>query len=264
MTSTSLKQSLRALIQPPGTLTGERLPRNLLRPISRLLWELTRPGRVWDLAPRPNELKSPRQYYKGVRLWRTLKRDRLTMLSCRRGRTLHRLAAEIESSGTPGILVDCGVWNGGSTVLLSTGAPSRPIWAFDSFEEVGDVLRPLYALASGRGASSGSEAKLREAVARFADPGRLQVVTGWFSDTFHRVAPQISDVALIHCDTESYSSVLSVLETFYPKLSMGGYTVINTYGHWESARRATDDFRRTHRVSSPLVTVNQAVYWRRT
>jgi hypothetical protein len=243
-------------------VAGERFPRKLLRPMSRLLWELTRPGRVWDLAPRPNELKSPRRYYKGARLWQKLKRDRLTMLGCRRGRTLHRLAAEIEGNGTPGILVDCGVWNGGSTVLLSAGAPSRTIWAFDSFDEVDDELRPLYAAAGG-GEDRGSEEKLHEAVARFADSGRLRIARGWFSDTLPRVASQIGDVALIHSDTESYTSVLSVLETFYPKLSMGGYTVINTYSHWESARRATDDFRRTHRISSPLVTVGQAVYWRR-
>jgi hypothetical protein len=41
------------------------------------------------------------------------------MLGPRRGRTLHRLAREVDRAGVPGALVDCGVWNGGSTILMA-------------------------------------------------------------------------------------------------------------------------------------------------
>jgi len=173
---------------------------------------------------------------------------------------LHRLAAEIETRGVPGVLLDCGVWNGGSTVLLSAGAPSRLIWAFDSFETVDDLLEPLYGAAGG--SPTDSEAKLWEAFSCFADPERLRVARGWFSESFSRVESEIPEVALISCATESYAPVLSVLDTFYRKLNVGGYAVINT--SWPSARRAVDDFRSARGITSPLRSVGHAaVYWRR-
>src|SRR5437870_2241202 len=62
----------------------------------------------------PREWSHPAVYAEGVRLWRDLYRQEYTMVSCRRGRALHRLAADVERHGVPGDLVDCGVWNGGS------------------------------------------------------------------------------------------------------------------------------------------------------
>ena len=186
------------------------------------------------------------------------------MLSSRRGRALHRLAATVERDRVPGALVDCGAWNGGSTVLLAAGAPSRDVWAFDSFEGLPEPGPLDGALSVGRGATlRGSEERLRAAVARYADRARLHVAKGWFADTFPVHAGRIDAVAVLHVDGDWYESVELTLETFHAKVPAGGFVVVDDYGHWEGARRATDEFRRAHGITAPLVKIDYTGrYWR--
>ena len=188
------------------------------------------------------------------------------MLTRRRGRALYRLAAEVVERGVPGALVDCGVWNGGSTALLSAGAPGRQVWAFDSFAGLPQPgPKDEESETAGRaGDLSTSEQRLREAFARFGHPERLRVRKGWFEETFPRAREEVGPVALVHCDGDWYDSIRLTLETFYPKLSPGGFVVVDDYGHFAGARRATDDFRSERRISAPLVAVDgPAVYWRK-
>jgi O-methyltransferase len=167
------------------------------------------------------------------------------MLGSRRGRTLHRLAVSVERERVPGALVDCGVWNGGSTILMALGAEQRDLWAFDSFSGL-----PTPSEADGEdsfqyaGDCVGSEARLREGVARYADAQRLHVRAGWFEQTFPESAADVGAIAVLHCDGDWYESVRLTLETFYPLVSAGGYVVIDDYGTWPGAKRATDEYRR--------------------
>jgi hypothetical protein len=49
-------------------------------------------------------------------------------------RALYEPARGVDASGVKAGLVDCGVFDGGSTVPLAAGAPRRTVWSFDSFE----------------------------------------------------------------------------------------------------------------------------------
>ena len=240
---------------------GDRLSRrDVLRRIrARPEWLLH------DLPPSAEELRDPVAFWRGLRLWYRLRQGSYTMLGCRRGRYLYRMAATVERRGVPGDLVDCGVWNGGSSVLLSRGAPSRRIWAFDSFEGLPEpTWRDGESSAGYAGACEGSAERVRDAFARFAEPARLRIVKGWFADTFPQTASEIDQVAVLHADGDWYDSVLLTLRTFHPKVVSGGYVVVDDYGHWEGARRATEEFRDEAGVSEALVSIDgNAAYWRR-
>jgi hypothetical protein len=223
------------------------------------------PLTAWDLAPRRIDLERPRLYREGMALHRTLYRGGYTMTSSRRGRSLYRLAADVDRRGVPGAVVDCGVWNGGSTALLSAGAPGREVWAFDSFEGL-PPPGPLDGEESTEwsGKLQGSEARVREAVARHGRASRLVVRKGWFEDTLPEAVDQIGPIAVLHCDGDWYASVRLTLEAFYPKVSSGGYIVIDDYGHWPGASRAADEFRRDRGDEAPLVKVDYTGrYWRK-
>lgn len=201
--------------------------------------------RAWDAAPRPAELPRLGTYRRGRAAHRRLYHGGYTMLGSRRGRTLHRLAERVDRDGVPGAFVDCGVWNGGSTILMALGAGDRELWAFDSFEglptptEVDGELSFEYI-----GACLGSEDRLREGIARYADADRLNIRAGWFQDTLAEAASEVGQVALLHCDGDWYESVRLTLDVFYPLVSAGGYVVIDDYGAWPGARHATDEYRR--------------------
>ena len=217
-----------------------------------------------DLPPARDELAHPLDYWKGMRLWYRLRQEGYTMLGCRRGRYLHRLAAEADRDGVPGVLLDCGVWNGGSTVLLSTGAPLRTVWAFDSFEGLPEPGELDGEDSTGwAGACLGSEARVREAFETYADPTRLRVVKGWFADTYPGARADVGQVAVLHADGDWYQSVLLTLGTFCPSVAPGGFVIVDDYGLWRGARQATDEYRKDAGIDAPLRPIDgNAVYWR--
>jgi O-methyltransferase len=229
-----------------------------LSALNRVAWH-------WDRLPRPSELRDLDRYRRGHRLHRELFEGGWTMLGPRRGRMLHRLASEVDSAGVPGALVDCGVWNGGSTILMAAGAPQREVWAFDSFAGLPEPNELDGRESEGLGgALVGSEESLRQGFERFADPARLHVRAGWFEETLAAAAHEIGSVAILHCDGDWFESVLLTLEVMYPLVSVGGFIVIDDYGTFPGARRATDEYRLRVHETAPLRRIDQTGrYWRK-
>jgi len=239
-----------------GDVGREHRWRSVIAPLERF-----RVDTLPHAAPRPLELLRPDLFLAGERLRRKLRTADLTVVTPRRARTLYRLACSVERSNIPGAIVDCGVRNGGSTMLLSEGAPSREIWAFDSFEGLPaptaeDLDGPLLPMGAWRG----SIKALRRGFESYGRPERLHVVAGWFEETLPVAARQIDRVAIIHVAADYYAPVKLALETFYPKLAEGGYAIVDDYYSFPGARRATDEVRSRFGVTQPLVWDH---YWRR-
>ena len=218
-----------------------------------------------DAAPSTHELGELREYRRAAGLWRHLQAGGYTMLGSRRARALRRMARACDQDNVPGAFVDCGCFNGGSSVMMSSSAPSREVWAFDSFQGLPEAgPRDPDSAHDLAGELVASERKVREAFSRFAFPERLHVVKGWFAETFPEVAPAIKQVAIVHADGDWYESVRLTLETFEPKVSPGGFVVIDDYGFWEGAKEATHEYRASRGIDASLVEVDQtAVFWRK-
>jgi SAM-dependent methyltransferase len=209
---------------------------------------------VLEQLPRPSELRHPVVYWRGASTARRMRRDGYTMIGARRARTLLRLADLVERKRIPGAIVDCGVWNGGSTILMSVAAPKRTVWAFDSFQgmpEAGEHDPELAHQLTGE--VRGSEAKLRTGFEQFSDPERLRIARGWFEETFPRFVDDIGTIAVLHIDADWYESVKLALQTFYPLLAPGGYCAVDDYNFWAGTRRAVDEFRADSNIDTPVV-----------
>jgi O-methyltransferase len=187
------------------------------------------------------------------------------MLGARRGRLLYRAASEVDELGVPGALVDCGVWNGGSSILMAAASPERDVWAFDSFEglpEPDEVDGPES--RDYVGTCLGSEEKLRAGFERFVPSARLNVRAGWFEDTLAQATREIGPIAVLHCDGDWCESVRLTLEQMYPFVSPGGFVVIDDYGTWPGARRATDEYRNQVGDTARLRRIDHTGrYWRK-
>ena len=153
--------------------------------------------------------------------------------------------------------------------LNTYGDQTRKIWVADSFEglpkpddrypqDEGDILWTF---------SHTLAVSLDEVKANFSRYGlldeRVRFLKGWFKDTLPR-AP-IERLAILRLDGDMYSSTMDALASLYPKLSRGGFAIIDDYGAIETCREAVADFRESNKINDPILPIDQdAVYWRKT
>lgn len=81
------------------------------------------------------------------------------------------------------------------------------------------------------------------------DPNRVHWLVGFFNDTIAR-AP-ISRISLLRLDGDMFQSTMQVLEALYPKLSPGGFLVVDDYGYFPQCKRAVDLYFRERAKVSP-------------
>ncbi len=173
----------------------------------------------------------------------------------------------LAGNNIPGAMVECGVWKGGSMMavaltLLGLGRQDRELHLFDTFEgmpEPGelDVAHDGTAAAAdfektriSEDSSEWCRAPL-EMVQRAVrstgyNPDKIHLIKGKVEDTVPGAAP--TKIALLRLDTDWYESTRHELEHLFPRLSPGGVIIIDDYGHWQGARRATDEFLAQHNI----------------
>lgn len=161
---------------------------------------------------------------------------------------LYRMVRYINRSGLPGAIVECGVWNGGSSAMMAaacrdTGA-QRDFWLFDSFEGLPPPTEKDSAIERAnyfKGWNKGSIVSVERIFDRLGLPlGRVHFVKGWFEQTIP--AATVQEIALLHIDADWYESVTLVLSTLYDRVVPGGYVVFDDYNFWEGCTRAAHDF----------------------
>ena len=91
---------------------------------------------------------------------------------------------------------------------------------------------------------------------------RVRFLPGWFSDTLPG-AP-FERIAVLRLDGDMYSSTIQALDALYPKVSPGGFVIIDDYGALEPCSRAVEDYREAHGISEPITDIDgTGVFWQR-
>ena len=61
-----------------------------------------------------------------------------------------------------------------------------------------------------------------------------------------------------------YQSTIESLQYLYPKLTPGGYVILDDYVCIEQCRRATEDYRAKHGIDAEIVVIDTCgVYWQK-
>ena len=177
---------------------------------------------------------------------------------------MDNLAACVESvlrENVPGDLIETGVWRGGACILMKgvlsvNGVCDRKVFVADSFRGLPEPNAAAYPADAGdrhhRFSSylGVSRDKVEENFKRF-DLLDSQVVflEGWFKDTLPHLPSQ--QLAVLRLDGDMYESTMDALRHLYPKLSPGGFCIIDDY-HLEGCRRAVDDYRKENGIAEPM------------
>jgi hypothetical protein len=107
---------------------------------------------------------------------------------------------------------------------------------------------------------------LAEVRSNFAKYGllsdRLVFLKGMFADTFP-TAP-ITRLALVRLDGDTYESTRDCLVNLYPKLSQGGYCIVDDYNSFPDCKLAVTEYREQNQISDEIVAIdNLAVFWKK-
>src|SRR5690606_26033861 len=158
----------------------------------------------------------------------------------------------------PGAFVECGVWRGGSVLvmlrtLMSLGVSNRDLFLYDTFTHmpepgehdidfhgrpVDEYFEEAVTWDAFRYLPFGEVVELIEGTGYPRD--RLHFVQGMVEDTLPDHAPD--QVALCRLDTDWYESTAHELEHLYPRLVSGGVLIIDDYGHFMGAKKAVDEY----------------------
>lgn len=166
----------------------------------------------------------------------------------------------IVRGGIPGACVECGVWKGGSAMaialaLLQLADNDRDLYLFDTFA---GMPEPSESDVTLKGANARSEWRRHRrgnlnawnyvpldqvrgnVYATGYDSARVHLVKGMVEETVPAEAP--AEIALLRLDTDWYESTRHELVHLYPRLAAGGVLIVDDYGFWQGARKATDEY----------------------
>lgn len=196
-----------------------------------------------------------------------------TMIGMKRLNNIHILLEEVIRNKIPGDCIETGVWRGGATILMAAilkahQETSRRVWVADSFEGVPapDPIKYPHDKTLSLHTCPYLAVSLETVQSNFKKYGLLDsqvlFLKGWFKDTLP-TAP-IEKLALLRLDGDLYESTMDALNFLYPKLSVGGYVIIDDYGVIPACSKAVQDYRQQHAIIEPIVWIdNDGVYWQK-
>jgi len=196
-----------------------------------------------------------------------------TMVGLKRLDNLQHCIETALKDGVPGDLIETGAWRGGAcifmrAVLMIHGVQDRTVWVADSFEGLPPPDPGHYPADAGdeHHLNPRLQVTLEDVKANFEKYGllddRVRFLKGWFKDTLPS-AP-IERLAVLRLDGDMYESTWQALEALYPRLSPGGFVIVDDYSAVEGCRKAVDDFRKSRGILDPVEPIDpMAVYWRR-
>jgi O-methyltransferase len=196
-----------------------------------------------------------------------------TMIGSKRIANLRFAIETVLTENILGDFIETGVWRGGACifmqgVLKAYGAADRRIYVADSFAGLPPPDPDRFPADTGDAHHSFDELSVSRAQVEenFRKYGLLDdnvlFIEGFFEDTLPN--SDLGPLAIARLDGDMYSSTIVALETLYPKLSEGGFLIVDDYGALPNCRQAVDDYRAAHSISDPMKTIDwTGIYWRK-
>jgi len=195
-----------------------------------------------------------------------------TMIGMKRLDQLQTAIEAILAEGVEGDFIETGVWRGGACIfmraaLAAYGITDRRVFVADSFEGLPEP--DTHRCPADRDSFFHTISFLavsREDVERnFEKYGllddRVVFLKGWFKDTLPS-AP-IEKLALLRLDGDMYESTMDALGSLYPKLSPGGFCIIDDF-FLGRCRLAVEEYRAAQGIDAEMRVIDTcSAYWRK-
>jgi O-methyltransferase len=200
--------------------------------------------------------------------------DAETMIGTKRLQNLRDCVRTVVQDEIPGDLIETGVWRGGACIFMrgalkAYGDNSRTVWLADSFQGLPRPNAEKYPEDAADTHWKRSDVlgiSLDQVKSNFARyhllDDRVRFLKGWFSETLP-TAP-IQSLAILRLDGDMYESTMDALSSLYPRLSPGGFVIVDDYFYTKSCEAAISDYREANGIVDPIIKIDDdAVFWRR-
>ena len=196
-----------------------------------------------------------------------------SMIGEKRMNNLRWICEEVLKGNIAGDFIETGVWRGGACILMRAalkayGCVNKTVWVADSFEGLPAPNSAEFPADKGDQHHSYDQLAIsREVVEenfRRYDllDNQVRFLQGWFKQTLP-LAP-IDKLAVVRLDGDMYESTLDAISVLYPKLSVGGYLIVDDYGAIDACRQAISDYRAEHGITEEIKPIDGiGVYWKR-
>ncbi|WP_045215354.1 TylF/MycF family methyltransferase [Desulfonatronovibrio magnus] len=200
--------------------------------------------------------------------------DAHTMIGLKRIDNIQFCVEKVLMDNIPGDLMETGVWKGGATIFMrgllkAYGITNRSVWVADSFE---GLPRPdLHNYPHDQGIDLYQFSELAVSLSEVQDnfdrygllDDQVKFVKGWFKDSLPQ-AP-VQQLAVLRLDGDLYESTVNALDNLYPKLTPGGFLIVDDYGAVEACSQAVHDYRRRNGIEDEIIPVDwTGVFWQKT
>jgi hypothetical protein len=198
-----------------------------------------------------------------------------TMIGMERLDNLQRCIEEVIHNNIPGDLIETGVWRGGATIFMRAilkinDETNRKVWVADSFEGIPKPNGDKYPVDKGDTQWTINDylaVSIETVKTNFERYGLLddqvKFLKGYFKDTLPS-AP-IQKLAVARLDGDLYESTMDALTCLYPKVSIGGFIIIDDYGAVINSEKAVHDYREKYGIRDEVKPIKGVgVYWKKT
>ena len=227
---------------------------------------------AWLLAQSGTQVRDPALVGDPLFVEMHLKCSPYSMTSKERMYALYAACMYVLDTKLEGAFVECGVWKGGSAMMIaaclkSKGVLDRDIYLYDTFEGMSkpEDMDRSHTGEDAQGqfdATSVDEDSSTWCYSSFDEVKRNMMSIGYPEERIHLIKGKVEEslparipagpIALLRLDTDWYSSTKQELTHLYPMLVKRGVLIIDDFGHWEGARKAVMEYFDQHSVNMLL------------
>lgn len=124
----------------------------------------------------------------------------------------------------PGLIIEVGVYKGGSLKYLAELFTDRQVWGFDTFEGLPAKQHSNFEYHE---IGEFGDTSLND-VRKFINSKNVHLIQGLFPDSVEDAGP-VKKIALAHIDTDFYLSVKACIDWILPRMVKGGMIVFDDY-----------------------------------
>jgi len=194
-----------------------------------------------------------------------------TMIGLKRLNNIQFCYENIIKDSIPGALIETGVWRGGATIfmagLVKAQGEKRKVYVADSFCGLPKPNAEKYPADLGdmHWTYQDLNVSLEEVISNFKSYDLLSqdiiFLKGWFQDTMPTLHEET--FSLIRLDGDMYESTWVALENLYPRLSAGGYLIVDDW-LLPGAQKAVVDYRNKFDIQGEMCYIDgSSIFWRK-